>query len=767
VNTSKENDVNIHTLGLPRVGANRELKFALEGYWRGERSAESLQNTARSLRLENWQKQASFGVAFVTVNDFSLYDHVLDHSIMFGVVPDRFKGDDYSLDTYFRMARGQSQTGEEVAACDMRKWFDTNYHYIVPELSKEQTFSLNAEKLFLEIDEAQAAGFDIKPVLLGPVTLLWLSKTTYSAQESDKLLHLPALLECYKQLLNTLAERGVSWVQLDEPILTLELHPAWQSAITQSYSELRSSSIKLLLATYFGSVEHQEVIASLPVDGIHLDLTRSELPEVAWLESLSQSVISVGLIDGRNIWKTDLKKVIKQIGDLKGRFGDRIWASTSCSLLHVPVDLSREERLDSDLKSWLAFSDQKLAELSLIRDAFLGKEDRALLEENSAAIKARKSSKKVNRFMVTARCKALSLKDAERLSAYPERAHQQKQALNLPLFPTTTIGSFPQTPEIRQARSGYRKGELSETEYQEIMRSTITDVIQKQESIGLDLLVHGEAERNDMVEYFGELLEGYAATEFGWVQSYGSRCVKPPIIFGDVERSEPMTVEWATFAQSQASKPVKGMLTGPVTMQQWAFVRDDIPRSQVALQIALAIRDEVCDLEAAGIKAIQIDEPAIREGLPLKLSQWQEYLDWAVFAFKVSSCGVADATQIHTHMCYSKFDDIVNSIIALDADVITIETARSEMALLDAFVEHKYPNEMGPGVFDIHSPVIPSTHAMELLLQKALRYLPEDRLWVNPDCGLKTRQWAQVQPSLERMVAAAKSLRLAHQEKVA
>jgi len=751
--------VKIHSLGLPRVGAHRELKFALEAYWAGETDQVALHNVARALRFENWQKQNEVGQAWVTVNDFSLYDHVLDHSVLLGVVPSRFNDGTNDLDNYFRMARGKSQEGESKRACEMKKWFDTNYHYIVPELSAEQTFTLNPEKLLKEITEAKAAGYSVKPTILGPVTYLWLARC--ADQEFEKLTLLPPLLNAYERLLSVLAAEGVEWVQVDEPILVLEIDASWKAALEQSYQTLSTDSIRILLSTYFGDVAgNQSLLLRLPVQGIHLDAVRGGLEYKEIINQLDdKQVLSLGIVDGRNIWKTDLAQVIKKIAEVNDVLGARLWLATSCSLLHVPVDLDLENELDGELKNWLAFANQKLVELSVLKSFFEGHNCEAALASNALALANRRSSSRVHKIEVTARCNRLSLKDGERHSAYPVRAVAQKQALNLPLFPTTTIGSFPQTQEIRQQRLQYRKGDLSQEAYDQAMKAAITYAVQEQENVGLDMLVHGEPERNDMVEYFGELLEGYAASRFGWVQSYGSRCVKPPIIYGDVERLKPMTVEWAEFAQSLTVKPMKGMLTGPVTMQQWAFVRDDLSRSKVALQIALALRDEVSDLEAAGISAIQIDEPAIREGLPLKRSAWDEYLSWAVYAFRVSASAVEDKTQIHTHMCYSEFHDIVDSIIALDADVITIETARSEMALLDAFVEHAYPNEMGPGVYDIHSPNVPESGEMVRLLLKALRYIPAERLWINPDCGLKTRQWPQVKESLEAMVEAAHIVR--------
>ncbi|MBY4675807.1 5-methyltetrahydropteroyltriglutamate--homocysteine S-methyltransferase [Marinobacterium arenosum] len=750
----------LHSLGLPRIGADRELKFALEAYWRGDASAEALQAVAVQIRRANWAAQAAAGAERVSVGDFSLYDQVLDHSLMFDAIPQRFQqgASGNPLDNYFRMARGRAPSGSPQRACEMTKWFDTNYHYLVPELAADQQFSLNPAKLLAEIDEARAQGYRVKPVLIGPLSWLWLAKTS---DGSDRLALLPALLECYRQLFALLTERGIDWLQIDEPALVLELDDAWQQGYREAYRTLAETPPKLLLTTYFGSLaDNFALAASLPVAGFHLDALRGgdEYLQLAG-QLADDQVLSVGAIDGRNIWKSDLTALRERLQPLATALGDRLWLSSSCSLLHVPVSLAREAELDDELKSWLAFAAEKLDELKLLRAALNGEPVDAQLADNAEALASRRRSGRVHRNAVKARLQALSLKDGERQHPYPVRAVAQAARLQLPLLPTTTIGSFPQTADIRQARAAFRRGELAAEDYRQQMEAEIRHCVEQQQACGLDMLVHGEPERNDMVEYFGELLEGYTASRFGWVQSYGSRCVKPPIIYGDVVRPQPMTVAWARYAQSLTDKPMKGMLTGPVTMLQWAFVRDDQPRSQTCLQIALALRDEVVDLESAGIAAIQIDEPAIREGLPLKRNDWREYLDWAVYAFRVSASGVQDATQIHTHMCYSEFNEIIEAIAAMDADVITIETSRSNMELLDAFVDFKYPNEIGPGVYDIHSPNVPSVAQMVALMRKAAEQVPVERLWLNPDCGLKTRGWPEVSESLVNMVAAARQLR--------
>lgn len=750
-----------HIPGFPRIGAQRELKFALEDYWHEESSRSQLIEDAKTLRMRNWNIQAESGMDFITVNDFSLYDQVLDHSVLLGVIPERFNDASCdSFDNYFRMARGRAPSGNPTRACEMTKWFDTNYHYLVPELSSTQQFILNPEKLLTEISEAQQLGHTVKPVILGPVTYLWLAKC--ATEEFDKLKLLPALLDSYKGLLSLLARKNIDWVQIDEPALVLELSPRWQEAFREAYQTLSGcgTDLKLLLTTYFGALENNfDLAAYLPVDGFHLDAVRGGDEFIRFNEHLrADQVLSIGLIDGRNIWKSDITAVAERLTSLTKQRGENLWLSSSCSLLHVPVDLNQETGFDSELFSWLAFARQKLDEIALLKRTLSGEISEQLVE-NQRHVTARTQSQRVHRIEVKRRLHTLKPEDGERGLPYAERAIQQQKKLQLPIFPTTTIGSFPQTADIRSARARFRRGQLDNATYTEIMQAEIKDCIERQERYGLDMLVHGEPERNDMVEYFGEQLEGYATSQLGWVQSYGSRCVKPPIIYGDILRKEAMTVNWSRYAQSLSQKPVKGMLTGPVTMLQWAFVRDDQPRSETCLQIALALRDEVVELEEAGIAAIQIDEPAIREGLPLKRSEWDFYLQWAVYAFRVSASGVRPETQIHTHMCYAEFNDIIQSIAAMDADVITIETSRSNMELLEVFTEFNYPNEIGPGVYDIHSPNTPTVEQIKTLIEKAATLIPPERLWINPDCGLKTRKWDEVAPSLINMVAAAKILR--------
>lgn len=759
-----------HNLGFPRIGAQRELKFALETYWKGASSREQLQALGAQLRQRHWANQADLDL--VPLGDFAFYDQMLDMSFTLGNLPERvqgFQGD--ALDNYFRVARGRSaQSNDAHAACcgagvaagEMTKWFDTNYHYIVPEFTADTTFQLDASRLLAQLAEARQQGVPAKPVIIGPVTYLALGK---AKDGSDKLALLLRVLPVYAQLLDTLAQQGVSWVQIDEPLLVTELDADWKHAFTTAYHHLKSSRVQLLLTTYFGPLqENLHLAANLPVAGLHLDAIqgRDDLPSLLNLLP-SHKVLSLGVINGRNIWKTDLNATLDWLEPLAARLGERLWIAPSCSLLHVPVDLRSEPQLDAEVASWLAFALQKLDELQVLAAAL--KHGRATvqaqLDANQSAIEARRRSPRVHNPAVKAAVAAISTELGQRLSPYTQRAPKQAALLKLPAFPTTTIGSFPQTAEIRQARSAYKAGRLDEDGYQAAMRAEIARSVREQEALDLDVLVHGEAERNDMVEYFGEQLEGYAFTQFGWVQSYGSRCVKPPILFGDIRRPQPMTVGWTQYAQSLTQRPMKGMLTGPVTILNWSFVRDDQPRKVSCNQLALAIREEVLDLEKAGVRVIQIDEAALREGLPLRKSQWPSYLGWAVESFRITANGVADETQIHTHMCYSEFNDIIASIAEMDADVITIETSRSDMELLDAFEHFQYPNQIGPGVYDIHSPNIPSQAHIEHLMQKAAERIPAERLWVNPDCGLKTRQWPEVIPALAHMVAAAKALRQA------
>ncbi|MFL6699482.1 MAG: 5-methyltetrahydropteroyltriglutamate--homocysteine S-methyltransferase [Vitreoscilla sp.] len=762
--------VTTHNLGFPRIGAKRELKFALESYWKGESSLDELKSLGAQLRQRHWINQANLDL--VPVGDFSFYDQMLDMSLTLGNLPERvrgFHGD--PLDNSFRVARGRSaQGGDDHSACcggvaagEMTKWFDTNYHYIVPEFSAGTEFRLDASRLLEQLAEAKAQGVKAKPVIVGPVTYLALGKAKDGA---DRLALLPRLLPVYAQLLGELAAQGVEWVQVDEPLLVTELDADWQHAYNTAYHQLKSCGVKLLVATYFGQLQDNLYLAAnLPVAGLHVDAVNGRGDVVPLLGMLpAHKVLSLGVINGRNIWKTDLNGVLDWLEPLRDRLGDRLWIAPSCSLLHVPVDLASEKKLDAQLKSWLAFALQKLHELQVLATALnLGREwARDALAANQAAVDARRGSPLVHDPAVRAAVARLTPSLGRRHGTYEQRAAVQSALLKLPAFPTTTIGSFPQTPRIRHARSEFKAGRLDAAGYKLAMQAEIARSVQQQEALGLDVLVHGEAERNDMVEYFGEQLQGYAFSEFGWVQSYGSRCVKPPILFGDISRPRAMTVEWIQYAQSLTAKPMKGMLTGPVTILNWSFVRDDQPRSASCLQLALAIRQEVLDLEKAGVRVIQIDEAALREGLPLRKSQWQAYLDWAVESFRIAANGVRDQTQIHTHMCYSEFNDIIAAIADMDADVITIETARSDMELLDAFDHFKYPNQIGPGVYDIHSPNIPTQAHIEQLMNKAAQRIPAERLWVNPDCGLKTRQWDEVIPALTNMVAAARALRAAH-----
>ncbi|WP_373183833.1 5-methyltetrahydropteroyltriglutamate--homocysteine S-methyltransferase [Halomonas campaniensis] len=761
-----------HVSGYPRIGANRELKRATEAYWRGELDREGLERVGRELRARHWAAQREAGLDLVTVGDFAFYDQVLDLSVMLGAVPARFAADaelaagEVDLDTAFRMARGRAPRGEPAAACEMTKFFDTNYHYLVPELHAGQAFRLASSRLFDQVGEALAAGHPVKVTLLGPLTWLWLGKEK-GREAFDRLSLLEALLPVYGEILARLAERGVEWVQLDEPALVQDLPRAWQQAFEAAYSVLGRAPVKLLLGSYFGGLgDNLGLAVNLPVAGLHVDLVRDPAQLEAVLDRLpAYKVLSLGAIDGRNVWRADLALLRERLAQARMRLGRRLWVAPSCSLLHVPVDLERETGLDPELASWLAFARQKLDEvatLARLLDGRATEADRQRLEAATLALQSRRDSPRLHRPAVADRLADVEPADHERASPYPQRALAQRRSLGLPLFPTTTIGSFPQTDEIRAARRAVKAGELSREAYEARMREEIAHAVARQEALGLDMPVHGEPERNDMVEYFGEQLEGYVFTRSGWVQSYGTRCVKPPVIVGDVSRPGPMTVRWSRYAQSLTDRPMKGMLTGPVTMLQWSFVRDDQPRETTCRQIALALRDEVLDLEAAGIRAIQIDEPALREGLPLRQGEWQGYLDWAVACFRLTAAGVRDETQIHTHMCYSEFNDIIAAIAALDADVITIETSRSDMELLDAFQDFAYPNEIGPGVYDIHSPNIPEVDWMVALMEKAAERIPVERLWVNPDCGLKTRGWEEVEPALANMVAAAERLRRRH-----
>ncbi|MBS7706027.1 5-methyltetrahydropteroyltriglutamate--homocysteine S-methyltransferase [Chelatococcus asaccharovorans] len=773
----------ISTLGTPRMGPRRELKAALEHFWSGQSSSSQLLETAAALRAANWARQHALGVTAIPSNDFSLYDHVLDTSAMVGAIPPAYgwTGGQVPLETYFAMARGTQGDAHGdgcdghghghdheagVPALEMTKWFDTNYHYMVPEFAADQVFSLASLKPVEEYREAKALGFETRPVLLGPVTYLKLGKSKDPA--FDPLSLLGALLPVYVDVLRRLAANGATWVQIDEPCLVLDLDDGTRQALHEAYGLFAHAlpDLKIMLVPYFGALGENLVTAvTLPVAGLHIDLARAPEQLDAVLASAPQGlVLSLGIIDGRNVWRADLAALLDRLEPALARRGrDHIQLAPSCSMLHVPIDLARETELDADLRDWLAFSVQKMEELVTLGTALThGRASvGAALEASTKAAEARRTSAKVHDPAVQGRAAAVTPAMAARQSPFPMRRKLQQAALNLPAFPTTTIGSFPQTAEVRKARAAHARGALSDSDYEAFLQRETEAAVRWQEEIGLDVLVHGEFERNDMVQYFGEQLAGYAFTRHGWVQSYGSRYVRPPIIFGDVSRPAAMTVRWSSHAQSLTQKPMKGMLTGPVTMLFWSFVRDDLPKAEVCRQIALALRDEVTDLEAAGIGVIQIDEPAIREGLPLRRGDWPAYLDWAVTAFRLSASGVRDATQIHTHMCYSEFNDIIASIGAMDADVISIETSRSKMELLDAFVTYRYPNEIGPGVYDIHSPRVPTVQEMVDLLHRAAERLSPDQIWVNPDCGLKTRKWEEVRPALVNMVAAARQLRSA------
>ncbi len=763
-----------NNLGYPRVGAFRELKKANEAYWAKKISAEELLQAGLKIRESNWKTQKDAGIELIPSNDFSFYDQVLDLSLTVGAIPARYNSllnkidRQYNLDLYFAMARGFQEGGVDVTAMEMTKWFDTNYHYIVPEFVKNQEFKLTSEKFLSEYNEAKQSGIETKPVLIGPITYLLLGKEKEA--DFNRIDLIDRLLPVYEEILAKLADAGAKYVQIDEPFLALDIDDATKALYGKVFEKLAAAAkgIKLIVATYFEALGNNEDIAvNLPVHALHLDLVRGENQLDTILSKVPASLtLSLGVVEGRNIWKNDYEnslKKIKQAVDALGK--DRVWVAPSSSLLHVPFDLdneNNEESLPAEVKNWLAFAKQKLVEvkdLAVLAEGEVDAETQKRFEANKEAAESRRTSPLIHRPEVKNRVSNITDEDAKRTSTFNARKEAQQAKFNLPGFATTTIGSFPQTKDVRKWRADLKKGAISQEEYDKEIAAETERTIRLQEDLDIDVLVHGEFERNDMVEYFGEQLAGYAFTQNGWVQSYGSRCVKPPIIFGDVYRPEDMTVRWSAYAQSLTNRPVKGMLTGPVTILQWSFVRNDQPRSTTTYQIALAILDEVQALEKAGIKIIQIDEPAIREGLPLRKADQQEYLDWAVRAFRVSSSNVDDDTQIHTHMCYSEFNDIIQDIAAMDADVITIETSRSQMELLDAFADFKYPNDIGPGVYDIHSPRVPSTEEMVNLLRKAKAVVPAEQLWVNPDCGLKTRAWPETKAALESMVEAAKILR--------
>ena len=755
-------------LGFPRMGVHRELKKALEAYCAGKLDEAGLLEVGKVLKLNHWVLQKQLGVEHIPSNDFSFYDHVLDTMAMVGAVPERYAwhGPQVDLPTYFAMARGAARKlgHADVAAMEMTKWFDTNYHYIVPEFTGKQTFSLGSLKAIGEFLEAKAVGVHTRPVLLGPVSFLLLGK----AKETgfDPLSLLDRILPVYESVLRQLSQAGADWIQLDEPMLALETRGEARHAFVSAYERLSdvSSDLRILVATYFEELGANLPMAiSLPVAALHLDLVRGPEQLDKILKVIPSSLqLSLGVIDGRNIWKTDLGHALDLVEHAAAAIGsDRLLIAPSCSLLHTPADLDVEKQIDNELREWLAFAKQKLVEVVILERAILGGRDAVLevLERNRQVMESKKRSSRIHDPIVKARVGSIEARMTRRRNRYPPRRKLQEQHLKLPLFPTTTIGSFPQTKEVRTARAEYKSGKRDDASYESFLRKETQKAVRFQEEAGLDVLVHGEFERNDMVEYFGEQLAGFAVTENGWVQSYGSRCVKPPIIYGDVARKKPMTVEWSRFAQSLTVKPMKGMLTGPVTILQWSFVRDDQPRSETCRQIALAIRDEVTDLESAGIRVIQIDEPALREGLPLLRSEWPKYLAWAVESFRLASSSVRDETQIHTHMCYAEFQDIIEAVAEMDADVISIETSRSQMELLQTFAQYHYPNEIGPGVYDIHSPRIPTAEEMVDLLRKAATVLSPLQIWVNPDCGLKTRRWEEVRPALIAMAEAARVVR--------
>ncbi|HUP95467.1 MAG TPA: 5-methyltetrahydropteroyltriglutamate--homocysteine S-methyltransferase [Burkholderiales bacterium] len=752
-----------HILGFPRIGFERELKFALEAFWRGDTDETPLRETGRALRTRHCELQRTAGLDQIAAGDFAFYDTMLSQTALLGAVPARFAFDAKALTLaqYFELARGNARQ----PAMEMTKWFDTNYHYLVPELGPETRFDGGTEWLFEEVTEALALAPHVKPVLIGPITFLVLSKSVTAG--FDRLQLLPALVRAYERILGRLRALGVEWVQLDEPALCTDLEPAWLDAYDTAYRGLADTGLKILLATYFGSAaDRAERISRLPVHGVHIDLMRDlvRAPQSldVWQRALPEHmVLSAGVIDGRNVWRTNLRKTVSMLRPLHDACGDRLWIAPSCSLSHVPVSLASEIQLDAEVRPWLAFATEKLGEVRVIARA-LNEGEAAVaeaLDQSDAAQRSRTTSRRVTNAHVRAQVAGVTDRMTERDSPFKARIAKQRAALALPLLPTTTIGSFPQVQSLRATRAAYKRGEIGALDYLQHIRSEIESAVRKQEALGLDVLVHGEAERNDMVEYFAEHLWGYAITREGWVQSYGSRCVKPPIIYGDVCRPEPITVDTIAYAQSLTDKPVKGMLTGPITMLQWSFVRDDEARESVAMQIALAIREEVSDLEKSGVRVIQIDEPALREGLPLRRREWPAYLAWAVRAFRLAAAAVRDDTQIHTHMCYSEFGDILPAIAALDADVITIETSRSKMELLEAFHAFSYPNDIGPGIYDIHSPRVPSIEDMLALLRRAADVIPLERLWVNPDCGLKTRGWKETEGALRNMVEAARVLR--------
>lgn len=755
-----------HILGFPRIGLYRELKFALEQYWNGTISQDKLLNIGRMLRMRHWQQQADCGINLISVGDFAWYDHVLTTSAMLNNIPYRHcvTQNKVDLDVLFRIAQGYVKAdGTLVKPSEMKKWFNTNYHYIVPEFVKDQVFQLNWTQLFEEIDEALSLQHTIKPILLGPISYLWIGKT--KGGDFDKLSLLPSLLLIYREILDLLSKKNVEWVQIDEPILVLNLPKKWLQSYFDAYRYLHNDKIKLLLTTYFDGINHQlNTVKQIAVDGLHVDLTHNSDDLSILHDQLPKNwILSAGIVSGRNIWKTNLYDWFYKLRPIVRK--RTLWVGSSCSLLHVPIDLNSEIELDNRIRSWFAFALQKCSEITMLSNALnevINKtiaDTEHMLKQYQIMNEQRLCSSLVRDSKVEERLKSIT--DFVYCRApYIDRCKLQNVRLNLPLYPTTTIGSFPQTKEIRNLRLDYKNGQIGLHDYNENIRKYICNIIKEQEKLGLDVLVHGEPERNDMVEYFGEHFNGFVFTQNGWVQSYGSRCVKPPIIIGDISRPQPITVSWINYAQSLTNKPVKGVLTGPMTMMLWSFIREDIPYYAIAQQLALAIHDEVMDLEKSGVQIIQIDEPALIEGLPLKKSNQLEYLAWAIKSFKLTIASVKNDTQIHTHMCYSEFDEIMYDLLKLDADVISLEASRSDLKLLQSIQNSiNHINAIGPGIYDIHSKNIPQVSDLVGKLNNFLQYIPKDRLWINPDCGLKTRSWSEIRHSLSNIVSAVKILR--------
>lgn len=751
-----------HNLGFPRIGENRELKKYTEQYFSKKITIDILSIETKKLRKKHWQLQSYLDL--IPCNDFSFYDQVLDMSFLLGAIPNRYKpliSFVNPMDLYFAMARGYQYRNIDISAMEMTKWFDTNYHYIVPEFTYDQTFYLYSQKIFEDFEEAKKVLNKIpKPVLIGPVSYLLLGK------EKEKGFHridlLERILPVYTEIIHNLSQKGAEWIQLDEPFLVLKLRKEEKNAFLKAYSyiEEHCPNIKTLITTYFeGLDENYSMALSLPVTALHIDLVKrpDQLNKIL-INFPKGRILSLGLIDGRNIWKNDFQKSLNLLKKAINFLGEKnLMIAPSCSLLHVPFDINLEENIHPQLKDRMVFANQKLKEIQYLKNILEG--NKMLLINNLRSQEFYSTSKLIHNFNVKNRIFSAKEKDIRRIFPFEIRKEIQNKRFQWSLLPTTTIGSFPQTKAIRKLRSYFKKGKITLEEYEKKIHNYIIKVINLQEEIGIDVLVHGEFERNDMVEFFGEQLNGILYTKNAWVQSYGNRCVKPPIIYGDVSRLSAMTVNWSSFSQKKTKKPMKGMLTGPVTILQWSFVRDDQDKDKTAEQIAWVIRDELLDLEKAGISIIQIDEPALREGLPLKKTSWDEYFKWAIRSFRIASSVVKNETQIQSHMCYSEFNEIIEFIACMDADVITIETSRSQMDLLESFALFKYPNDIGPGIYDIHSPREPNVEEMFQFLVKATKVLPPDKLWVNPDCGLKTRTWNETKPALKNMVAAAKKAR--------